>query len=280
MVPLRDTIEETVSSMKPKLRLRLRGLMARSTMRLVTEPAEAAQLHRTMLEPFARARHEARAVLVPEAEVVRLAREAYLGEVSLDGTPVGAFTGQTYRRGGQRSWEALRVGYSEPVSADPRRLSDANAVLFQWTMQLAIEHGHRVFDLGTSPARPEGGLMQFKRRRGGGLSHFACSTPAWLLPPRQGVDAFFWRWPLFSLEPGGPVLHLGVPPTTSDTEVLARLESLTFGGLEAVRLHPGRAVSPGLLDSVRALFDSPTGAMHGKGSARRVESRCWSTRGG
>jgi hypothetical protein len=53
--------------------------------------------------------------------------------------------------------------------------------------------------------------------------------------------------------------------------VLARLRKLAFGGLLAVRLHADSDVGGELLPAAREVFSSLLGAVHGKGSARRVE---------
>jgi hypothetical protein len=270
-VSLSSTLETTIAGFEPELKRRLRRLSERCDVRQVTTAQEAVRIHRELMVPFARARHEDRAELVAEAELVRLAREEYLALVSLDGRAVAAQSGHGYLREGKRCWEALRFGYPEEVFSDPHRMSDANALNAHCALRHAIDTGHQLFDFGTSPASPEGGLLQFKRRRGGFLSSFGCPPALWLRSPRQRPDAFFWTWPLFSLEKDGLVLNLGVPFGIDDDEVAARLKSVAYAGLEAVRLHAGRAVSRALEATAHEIFSSPGEAIHKKGRARSIE---------
>lgn len=271
LIPLKPTVEETVAGLENELRRRVRRLSERAEMVQVTEAEEAKRIHREMMVPFAKFRHDDRADIVPEEELVRTAREDFLGVVALDGKIVAAQSGYSYERDGKRCWAAMRFGYPEAVYSDPRWMSDANTLNAHCALRHAIDSGHEVLDFGASVAAPEGGLLQFKRRRGGFLSTFGCPFSIWFRPPPAGVDVFFWRWPLFSIEPGGLVLHLGVPDGVSDAEVIARLKSIAFGGLEAVRLHARPAIAPELEEAAREIFSSQTGAVHGKGSARRVE---------
>ena len=270
-VPLKGTVAETVVGLESELRRRMRRLSERSTMVRVTDAEAAVRIHRELMVPFAKSRHVDRADLIAEEELVRLAREDFLGVVALDGQIVAAQSGHSYERNGERCWEALRFGYPEAVYSDPRRLSDANTLNTHWSLEHGIRTGHRVLDFGTSVAAPEGGLLQFKRRRGGSLSIFGCPSSVWLHAPEQSSDGFFWRWPLFSVEAHGLVLQFGVPADVTDAEVTARLKAIAFGGLEAVRLHAGRPVGPELLAAAKEIFSSPIGAVHGKGSARRIE---------
>lgn len=270
VVPLGRSLDAIVAGYEPELRRRLRHLGARCTTRVVDDPGEVARVNREMLVPFALARHQEHAWVFPEADVQRLAREGRLELVMLDGAPVAAQLGCGVERAAGRVWAALRFGYPEAVFSDPQRLSEANTLNAFRALQYAVTTGHDELDFGTSTACPEGGLLQFKRRRGGMLSTLGCQPFFWLRLPRAPA-AFLWRCPLFSVERGGLVLHLGLPLGVADQEVLARLRKLAFGGLLAVRLHADHDVGRELLPAAREVFSSPLGAVHGKGSARHVE---------
>ncbi len=271
LVPLGATVGETTSSFEPELRRRLRRLSERCSVRQVTSAEDATRIHREMMVTFARARHDDRAELVPEQELARLAQDSYLAVVSLDGQPVAAHSGQSYERNGQRCFEALRFGYPVSVFSDQHRMSDANTLNAHCALEHAVAAGDGVFDFGTSPAAPDGGLLQFKRRRGGAVSAFGCPSALWFRPPQVGIDSFFWRWPLFSIDAAGLVLHLGVPSGVPQAEVAARLKGLAYSGLDAVRLHVGPQPADEIVALAREIFSSPAGAVHGKGCARRIE---------
>jgi hypothetical protein len=271
LIPLASTCDESMTGLASELRRRCRRLFERASVRQVTRPEEVTQIHETMMKPFAEARHDDRAEVVPESELQRIAREDFLAVITLDGVPVAAQSGHPYLRNGQRCWEALRYGYPKEVFSDPSKMSDANALNSYVSMHHAISQGYEVLDFGTSIAAPEGGLLQFKRRRGGALSVFGCPHSLWLRPPKQDTASFFWRYPLFSVERRGLVLNVGVPENVQDAELLARLKSLGYGGLEAVKLHTARPLSAAVQAAASELFSSPRGAVHGKGSANHLE---------
>jgi hypothetical protein len=271
LVSLAGTLESALAGLEPELRRRLRRLAERGSIEQVTDAASAARIHRDLMEPFARSRHEGRASIIPEAELMRIARDHYLGVLRISGHEVGAQTGSPYVRNANRTWCALRFGYPLHIFGNPKALADANSLNAYYALKLAMDGGYHVLDFGTSIAAPMGGLLQFKRRRGGELSTFGCPPPIWLRPPRGAEDRFFWRWPLFSSGRGGLVLHVGVPASVTDEALLARLKLLAFAGLGAVRLHAGRALSRSVLEAALRLFTSDGGAAHGRGGARRIE---------
>jgi hypothetical protein len=71
-------------------------------------------------------------------------------------------------------------------------------------------------------ARPEDGLLQWKKRRGtavdvlGNFGHF------YVRLPKKGAARFLWNSPLFTVERSTLTLHLGLPEGPSDEDVVIR----------------------------------------------------------
>jgi hypothetical protein len=250
-VPLDRPLKEITAHWK--MRTRLRVFAESCTLRGIHDEVEVSQVNRQLLEPFARARHDQEANVLPEHKVLEFARKGYLGVLTKDGESIAAHLGYTYARRGQRYWYCSRFGYPKEVFDDYHRLSDSNTVNAYWAMHQAMTTGHDVFDFGISSANPDGGLLQFKHRRSGVLSSFDCGAPLWIRLPREALDVFFWRWPVFSLERGGIVLNFGVPRDTTDEGVLTRLRPMAYRGLDVVRIHCGRPLTS-LLEDLKSAF--------------------------
>lgn len=118
LVPLDRSIEEIMAGYEPELRRSLRRLTERSEVRDVTSTAEVLHINREMLVPFALSRHDERAHIMSEEEILRMSREGTLQLVFLDGQPIGAQIGYSYERRGKRYWRASRAGYPEAVFSD------------------------------------------------------------------------------------------------------------------------------------------------------------------
>lgn len=269
MVPIRP-LEAQLLTLEPELRRRLRRLREHAETRLVSAPEEVARVHRDLFAAFALDRHRDRTVQLTERSLQRLAAEGGVRLTLLDGEEVGAFAGYPYRLHGADHWAAARFGYPARIFGDPKRLSDANTINAQLALEFAASTVAADFDFGLSPACPEGGLLQFKRRRGGILSTSAAEACLWLRPPRADRARFLWRWPVFSVEEDGIVLHLGAPSDLAEGALEGRLHRLAYSGLAEVQLHSERPLLPQALEAARLLFSGAPGATHGKGQAGRV----------
>ena len=273
VVPLGRPIEQIMQGWSKPLRNEVRGLARRATLRPVTSAAEAVRVHRELIEPFARERHRDRAVVFSERDVLRLSRTGFVGAVALDGAEVAAILGVDYRRRGRRTFALLRVGFPAAVFTDGRRLHDANSAAFFFALRHAVESGYEDLDDGTAPARPDGGLLQHKRRRVGELSTFNVPAPFWIRLPPRGADELLFRRPLFSLDRAGLRLHVGAPDGTPEGAVVERLQKLGYRGLHAVRLHAERELRPELLARAAELFRAAPGVAGG--TARWIEQGAW-----
>src|SRR5262249_23554088 len=137
--------------------------------RHVQDDAEIARLDREMLVPFSNARHADNATHILPEQVQKIAHAGRLDLLLAGDEPVGAHLGYYHFQGGKRYWTTLRFGYPASVFNDPKRLAEANTMNLHLAMKYAIDAGSDYYDIGVSLARPDGGLLQFKRRRHGFL---------------------------------------------------------------------------------------------------------------
>ena len=255
-VPLRRTIDEVLASYDGELRRRLRK-RAEYRLRQVVDEREALEISRTMIEPYATARHGGEARQISPEAVLRMARGA--GGARLDVMVRGEETvachlGFPFARGGKRYWETIRFGYPEAAFTDPKRLRDANSMNTFLVLIWSIENGFDYYNMGQSPAHPDSGLLQWKRRRGGEAQVLHNDGYFSMRLPRKGAAKFLWDAPLFVASRGGLTLRLGLPNGPTDTEAVHRYREMGYGGLSKVCLHCARPPGEALMESVRGLF--------------------------
>jgi hypothetical protein len=262
-VPLCGTIEETIAGYDAELRRKLRKLTAEYRFRPITAAAEIERVRTEMLVAYGEARHGWRAVHPSFEEVARAARGGCLHLLLHGDEPVGAHLGMAYEREGRRYFATIRFGYPAAVFQDARRLRDANAMSAHLALRHALDAGFQFYDIGTSVARPDGGLLQFKRRRGGALDPWGCSW-MWLRLPRPGASQLLWDSPVFTLERGGLALNVGIPPGKTLEEAAKRIHELGYAGLRTVRVH-GAPADGDIAGAVSALY-----ARHGAAPALEI----------
>jgi len=249
-IPLRRPLEAILAEYDAELRRRVRKLQPSYSWRRVEDDAEIERIERDMLVPFANARHAERATHVALADVLRVAKTGRLDLLSCDGEIVGAHLGHSYFRKGRRNWTTLRFGYPEHVFGNAKRLADANTMNVQLALAYAIAEGYDAYDLGRSLARPDGGLLQFKRRRKGFLDAHGMER-LYVRIPRECASRMLAVSPLFSLRGEAIFLEVGVTATTTDEELVARFREWRFAGLAGVRLHSERAIHRDVRDAIR-----------------------------
>lgn len=256
VVPLGRSIDEVLVSYDRELRRRLRK-RAEYRLRPVVDEVEVLEVSRTMLEPYATARHGKDAQQIPSEAVLRMARGA--GGARLDlmvrgDEAIACHLGFPFTRRGKRYWETIRFGYPEAAFSDPKRLRDANSMNTFLALVWSIENGFDYYNMGQSPAHPDSGLLQWKRRRGGAAHVLHNDGYFSMRLPRKGAAKFLWDAPLFAAERGGLTLRLGLPIGPSDGEAASRYREMGFGGLSKVYLHCARPAGGALLESLRGLF--------------------------
>lgn len=255
VVPLGRSLEDIMAGYDTELRRKLNRQRARAHARRVTDEAEVERLHREMLEPYGFARHGVHAVNPSYAQIKHLAlHTGRLDVIYLDGAEVGCHLGSSATHHGKRYWVTLRFGYPQAVFRVPKQLRDANSVTAHLALAWAIENGFDYYSLGMSPARPDGGLLEWKRRRGGELSTMTTTDYFRVRLPSRGRARFLWRAPLFSAHHEHISLHLGAPAGPSDEQIAARYRQMGFGGLSAVRIYCERSRTTSLLRSLGDLY--------------------------
>ncbi|MBK7862451.1 MAG: hypothetical protein IPJ65_28345 [Archangiaceae bacterium] len=259
VVPLGRPLDDIVARYDRELRRTLKKHRPGYAFTHVTDPEQIARIDAEMLVPYARNRHGAEARIPPHSEVRKIALETgRMDLVTCEGVPVACHLGYTLNRSGQRHFITLRFGYPEAVFSDAKRLREVNAM----NTFLALEWAHAqqldCYDMGSAAARPDDGLLQWKRRRDGAIDIF--HTEEWLSvrPPPAATPAFFWDHPTFAVAEGRLELHLGVAPGVTDEEALARFKQFGFSGLDRVRVHAPRALAPKTVETVKAIFEGQT----------------------
>jgi hypothetical protein len=258
VVPLNGSIDQVLDGYGDKLRRIVRQQLAKVTVRR----ADSAEMVRfaddSMLRPYALARHGGGADQLSSNIVHDIAsrHDGQLDIVYAGETPVACHLGFERVRQGKRYWNAIRFGFTESVFGDTKRLHEVNSVNVFIATRFAKENGFDYYGLGDCVARPDDGLLHWKRRRGGQLDASQCQEWFYVRLPRKGATQFLWNTPLFSAGLRGRhlSLHLGVPADRSDDDVLMRYREMSFGGLHKVILHANKPLSATLLAGFEQLL--------------------------
>jgi len=167
IVPLGRPIEEIMAEYDSELRRSLRKHRSSYRMQQALRDAEIENADQEMLQPYATARHGSSANQMPSEMVRRFALEfGRLDLVLMDNEVVACLLGMESIRAGKRYWLLDRFGYTEAVFSDPKRLRETNSMNTHLALEWAIENGFDYYDIGLCFARPDDGLLRWKRRRG------------------------------------------------------------------------------------------------------------------
>jgi len=255
IVPLGRPIEDITARYDSKLR---RNLL-KNRMRYYTQQAlgdtEIDRADREMLQPYARARHGTNAAQIEPKVVRRIAQKSgRLDLVLLGNEVVACHLGCVIIRAGKYYWSTIRFGYPEAVFSDSKRLGEANSITTHLALEWAIENGFDYYDIGSCLARPDDGLLEWKRRRGGAVDTMGNHGYFYVRLPRIGAAQFLWNNPLFAVEHHKLTLHLGLPDGPSDKEVMCRYREMGFGGLFKIYLHCARLPDEHILETLSNLY--------------------------
>jgi hypothetical protein len=259
IVPLKRPLDDILARYDRELRRTLKKQRCGYVQRQVVDPKLIEQVDGEMLVPYARARHGTGAVLVSPGELRTIALDGgRLDVVEQAGQLVACHLGYSLWRGGQRHWITLRFGYPKDVFEDAKRLREVNAMNTYLALEWAHLNGFDGYDMGSAAARPEDGLLQWKRRRDGAVDVF--HTEEWLSvrPPPSGYAAFLWDHPLFAVAEGRLELHLGLSPAVGETEALTRWRQLGFSGLAKVHVHAVLPLAARFVEGVREIYSGQT----------------------
>lgn len=255
VVPLSRSIDEITAKYNAELRRNLRKNRTRYRLKQALNDDEIEIADREMLQPYARARHGSAASQIATHEVQRVAKTAgRLDLVLLEDEVVACHLGCVVTRAGKRYWSTVRFGYPHAVFSDNKKLREINSITTFMALEWAIENGFDYYDIGTCLARPDDGLLEWKRRRGGDVDTLGNYGYLFVQLPKTGAAQFLWETPLFAVEGKKLTLHLGVPDGPSDEEVANRYREMGFGGLFKIYIHCARAPGDALLDTLRSRY--------------------------
>ncbi|VVM43560.1 hypothetical protein PS662_00424 [Pseudomonas fluorescens] len=252
VVPLSRSIEDITARYNTELRRNLRKNRLRYRMKQALNDDEIGSADRDMLQPYAAARHGSAASQIEAHEVRRVAKVAgRLDLVLLEDQVVACHLGCVVTRAGKRYWSTVRFGYPDAIFTDTKKLREVNSITTFMALEWAIENGFDYYDIGTCLARPDDGLLEWKRRRGGDVDTLGNHGYLFVQLPKFGAAQFLWDTPLFAVEGKTLTLHLGLPDGPSDEEVANRYREMGFGGLAKIYLHCSRDPGEALLDNLR-----------------------------
>jgi hypothetical protein len=255
VVPLSRSIDEITARYNTELRRNLRKNRLRYRMKQALNDDEIEIADREMLQPYAAARHGSAASQIEAQEVHRVAKVAgRLDLVLLEDEVVACHLGCVVTRAGKRYWSTVRFGYPDVVFSDTKKLREVNSITTFMALEWAIENGFDYYDIGTCLARPDDGLLEWKRRRGGDVDTLGNHGYLFVQLPRTGAAQFLWEAPLFAVEGKNLTLHLGLPDGPSDEQVANRYREMGFGGLSRIYIHCSRVPGEVLLDTLRSRY--------------------------
>ncbi|MHC8320936.1 hypothetical protein ACYZT4_09595 [Pseudomonas sp. GB2N2] len=255
VVPLSRSIDEITARYNTELRRNLRKNRTRYRMLQALNDDEIESADREMLQPYASARHGSAASQIETNEVQRVAKSAgRLDLVLLEDEVVACHLGCVVTRAGKRYWSTVRFGYPDTVFSDHKKLREINSITTFMALEWAIENGFDYYDIGTCLARPDDGLLEWKRRRGGDVDTLGNHGYLFVQLPKVGVAQFLWETPLFAVEGKHLTLHLGIPDGQSDEEVANRYREMGFGGLFKIVLHCARTPGEALLSTLHSRY--------------------------
>lgn len=252
VVPLGRSLEDITARYDSELRRSIRKNRPLYQMRQARSDDEIAMADRCLLRPYASARQGIHAAQFPTEEVFRIARGVgRLDLITLGDEVIGCHLGCEVVRGGKRYWSTLRFGYCEAVFTDARKLREVNSITTFMALEWALEQGFDYYDIGLCLARPDDGLLKWKRRRGGDIDSLGNHAYLFVRLPRTGTAKFLWDTPMFAVEGDKLTLHLGLPEGASDEEVASRYQEMVFGGLHKIYLYGGNGTGETFVESLR-----------------------------
>ncbi|WDY60193.1 hypothetical protein [Pseudomonas sp. PSKL.D1] len=261
VVPLGRSLDDITGRYDSELRRSIRKNRPLYQIRQTVADDEIAMADQDLLRPYASARQGIHAAQFATEEVFRLAKGVgRLDLITLDGEVVACHLGCEITRGGKRYWSTLRFGYCEAVFSDAKRLREVNSITTFMALEWALENGYDYYDIGLCLARPDDGLLKWKRRRGGDIDSLGNHAYLFIRLPKNGTARFLWDTPLFAMEGNKLTLHLGVPDGASDEELASRYHEMVFGGLHKIYLYGARSAGDAFIETLRtryANFKSP-----------------------
>lgn len=257
VVPLGRPLEDITARYDSELRRSIRKNRPLYHMRQALSDEEIAMADRDLLRPYASARQGIHAAQFPTEEVFRIAKSVgRLDLIMLGDEVIGCHLGCEVVRSGKRYWSTLRFGYCEAVFSDAKKLREVNSITTFMALEWALEQGFDYYDIGLCLARPDDGLLKWKRRRGGDIDSLGNHAYLFVRLPKTGTAKFLWDTPMFAVEGDKLTLHLGLPDGPSDEEVASRYHEMVFGGLHKIYLYGGSGAGEPFVETLRSRYAS------------------------
>ncbi|RWU21390.1 hypothetical protein DM813_19630 [Pseudomonas alkylphenolica] len=257
VVPLGRSLEDITARYDSELRRSIRKNRPLYSMRRTLSDEEIAMADKDLLRPYATARQGIHAAQFPSDEVFRIAKTVgRLDLIMLGDEVVACHLGCEITRGEKRYWSTLRFGYCEAVFSDAKKLREVNSITTFMALEWALENGFDYYDIGLCLARPDDGLLKWKRRRGGDVDSLGNHSYMFVRLPKRGVAKFLWDTPLFAVEGDKLTLHLGLPEGPSDEELASRYHEMVFGGLHKIYLYGAKSSGEAFLENLRGRYAS------------------------
>ncbi|HEN8713053.1 TPA: hypothetical protein U8203_004049 [Pseudomonas putida] len=255
VVPLGRSLDDITARYDSELRRSIRKNRPLYQMRLTLSDDEIAMADRDLLRPYASARQGIHAAQFPTEEVFRLAKGVgRLDLITLNGEVVACHLGCEITRAGKRYWSTLRFGYCEAVFSDAKKLREVNSITTYMALEWALANGFDYYDIGLCLARPDDGLLKWKRRRGGDIDSLGNHAYMFIRLPKTGVARFLWDTPLFAVEGNKLTLHLGLPEGSSDEALASRYHEMVFGGLHKIYLYGAKSSGELFFENLRERY--------------------------
>jgi len=255
VVPLGRTLDDITARYDSELRRSIRKNRPLYQMRQTLSDEEIAMADSQLLRPYATARQGIHAAQFPTDDVFRIAKSVgRLDLITLGDEVIGCHLGCEVTRGGKRYWSTLRFGYSEAVFSDAKKLREVNSITTFMALEWALQHGFDYYDIGLCLARPDDGLLKWKRRRGGDIDSLGNHAYLFVRLPKTGTAKFLWETPMFAVEGDKLTLHLGLPDGPSDEEVASRYHEMVFGGLHKIYLYGDKRSGESFIETLRTRY--------------------------
>jgi hypothetical protein len=255
VVPLGRPLEDITARYDSELRRSIRKNRPLYQMRQTVVDEEIEWADRNMLRPYADARQGIHAAQFATEEVFRIAKTVgRLDLITLNDEVVACHLGCEITRGGKRYWSTLRFGYTEAVFSDAKKLREVNSITTFMALEWALENGYDYYDIGLCVARPDDGLLKWKRRRGGDIDSLGNHASMFIRLPKVGTARFLWDTPLFALEGKELTLHLGLPDGPTEEEAARRYHEMVFGGLDKIYLYCAENSGERFLETLRGRY--------------------------
>ncbi|MDD2046729.1 hypothetical protein [Pseudomonas putida] len=256
VVPLLGrSLEEITARYDSELRRSIRKHRPLYWMKQALTDEEIAMADQHLLRAYATARQGEHAAQFSTETVFRLAKTVGRLDLIMQGDEViGCHLGCEITRGTKRYWSTLRFGYCEAVFSDAKKLKEANSINTYMALEWAVENGFDYYDIGLCLARPDDGLLKWKRRRGGDIDSLGNHAYMFVRLPKTGTAKFLWDTPLFAVEGDKLTLHLGLPDGASDDEVADRYHEMVFGGLHKIYLYGGKSSGELFVETLRSRY--------------------------